>query len=182
MSASPSTTKRDILLLLSVPLGLLALLAAIVYIPQALARPAHDFIYSLCSSYRCRDSVSVENGKIISDFEAHVTTLGDAEEFEQLLSERSRESLPQLYYYDVSNDASRPLTFSEAQRYTVDGSSRAPDGYTLIHESSSSGFLFWGSSSSEWVLKNGLYKKSVDIGESGRYYGGRDIIFIGWVQ
>lgn len=167
MSKWLSTTRRDILLLLSVPLGLLVLLAAIVYIPQALARPAHDFIYSSCeTSYYCSGRMVVEENKLV--YRSGVRDRVDQQ--------------PQLYYYDVSENSSRPVTLGEAHEYQLNSSSRAPDGYTLTHESSSSGFLFWDGGSSQWVLKNGLYKKSVDIGESDRYYSGRDITFVGWVQ
>lgn len=161
--------KRDLILLASIPLALAALLAAIVYIPQALARPSHDFIYATCDSYRCNERPEVRNGRVTLSLDLDT-------------SFRTNERAT-LRYYDVDKQSSRALSLEEAQSYKLDNSSRSPDGYVLTRESSSSGgFLFWGSSSGgQWILKNGMYKKHVDLADAGDYYSS-NVTFVGWVE
>lgn len=167
MSKSSATTKRDVILLLSIPLALMVLLAAIVYLPQILARPGHDFIFSHCSSYRCKDAVSVKDGVV------SLQSANSADYYES--------TSPTLYYYDVAAGTYRQLTVEEAQAYRLDSTQRSPDGYVLKRESSSSGFLFWSDSNSGWVLQNGWYKKPVDLVDGQRYYD-NDMKFVGWVK
>lgn len=165
MNKRRSTAKRDILLLISVPLGLLVLLAAIVYVPQALARPTQDFIYTLCEDYYCGGRVGVHDGRV---------------RYQPELGVVRNPRPPILRYYDVSAGSARPLTLQEAEDYQIDSSSRSVDGYALISEASSSGFLFGGSSRNGWALKNGLYKKPVELGATDPYSS--DVKFIGWVK
>jgi hypothetical protein len=88
-----------------------------------------------------------------------------------------------MYYYDVSEESSRPLTTEEAQTYRLDSSSRSPDGYVLSRQtSSSSGFLFWSSGTGRgWMLKNGMFKKNIDLSTQDGYYDS-SVKFIGWVK
>lgn len=168
MTAKKSTTVRDIILLISVPLALIAILAAVVYVPRWMANPSYDFIYSVCESYRCSQRASVTNGVLVIEERG-----GDS-------NVRFDDPSLQLRYYDVSERSSRALTAEEAQQFKLDSASRSPDGYTLTRESSSSGFLFWSDSSSGWVLKDGLRKKSVEL--ERQYSYGNSITFIGWVE
>lgn len=170
MTKKKPNIKRDIALLISVPLVLAGLLAAVVYIPQALAKPAYDFIYSTCSSYRCDKNVMVRDGRL-------EVVLQDLKEGLRLSDQEST----RFYYYDVSEQSTRPLTVDEAKRYQLDSSSRSPDGYTLSKDSTSSGFLFWDSSQSSWTLKNGMYKRKIDL-QNDSYYYNESVMFIGWVK
>ncbi len=172
MTAKNSSTRRDLAILISVPLALAALLAAVVYIPQLLARPSHDFIYTTCSSYMCDKTVNVIDGTI------SVT----ARAINERSSYTSDETM-KMYYYDVSEESSRPLTTEEAQTYRLDSSSRSPDGYVLSRQtSSSSGFLFWSSGTGRgWMLKNGMFKKNIDLSTQDGYYDS-SVKFIGWVK
>lgn len=84
---------------------------------------------------------------------------------------------PTLRYYDISTNSSRSISLTDAQTLHLDNSSRSPDGYTLGHNTSASGFLFWGNSESGWTLKNGIKQKSVTL--TPDEYSPTN--FIGWV-
>ncbi len=162
MSSKQTSSRRDLVLLMAVPLTLMTILAAIVYLPRLLAHPSHDFIYTTCESYDCYNTIRVQDGAIV-------------------VSNSNPNKTPvTLRYYDVSEQAYRTLTPAEAQQYTLDSSSRSPDGYALEERSSSSGFLFWSDvESDQWFLENGLYKKPVHFGGTGYY---NDITLVGWVK
>ena len=170
MTAKKPNVKRDLALLISVPLLLAVILAAVVYLPRVFAKPAHDFIYAACASYRCEQQVTVQGEAL------HISNQ-QTDLYKKLQNGESVE----LYYYDVSNQSSRPVTEEEARMYRLDNSSRSPDGYVLTRQSSSSRFLFWDSGTSNWVLKNGLLKKTVDLGDREYYYD-NSITFVGWVK
>lgn len=170
MAVTQANSKRDLILLVSVPLILAAFLAAIVYLPQLLARPSYDFIYATCDSYRCSDEVNVRDGGVT------IVNLQNQDSANKLVDDYKTS----LRYYDVSKQSSRALTIDEARKYRLDNSSRSPDGYVLSHQSSSSGFLFWSEGNSQWILKSGLYKKPVDLTGPTSYYD--NVTFVGWVK
>lgn len=152
---------KDLLLLFSVPVAIIVLLVGLIYIPRVLANPTYDFIY--CEGYYCDDRFSIDpNGtlKEAPDESVRSAYRGDA----------------RLFYYDVQRDATRPVQFDEAARYRLDTTSKSPDGYTLKHNSNSSGFLFWGGSSRSWSLSKGFASQPVTLGSG---YG--DSKFIGWI-
>ena len=171
MSAKQANPTRDIAILVSVPLVFAVILAAIVYVPQWLARPAYDFIYAICDSYKCDDDVSMYGGHVLP------MDIKDKDRIDSTLDIRRA---PQLRYFNVSKQSHRTLTTDEAKAYKLDTSSRSPDGYVLSRESSSPGFLFWGSGGNRWILKKGLYKKPVELVESPDYYN--NITLVGWVK
>ncbi len=158
---------KDLLLLFSIPTSIAVIAAVIIYLPGLLANPKYDFIYATCDDYGCSDSFTVESssGEITRDKDN--SKIFDGESI--------------LRYYDAETDSTRKISFDQAQSYRLDSSSRSPDGYSLVNETSSSGFLFWRDSDSGWYLKNGAIKKKVELSGVNSYYS-RDIKFIGWVK
>ncbi len=148
---------KDALLLFIVPIGIIALLIAFLYIPRLFANPVYDFIY--CEGYSCDNRFTVNpSGAIAESNNPHSY-------------EMSR-----LYYYDVERDAMRPLTIDEANRYRLDTSSKSPDGYVLKNTSNGGGFLFGGGYDNSWSLTKGLISKPVALNSNGE-----SDEFIGWV-
>lgn len=176
MATRPSTnTKnhiRDILLLISIPIGLLIVAASYAYVPRILATPKHDFIFASCSEYRCGDLYDVSSN-------GNITRRVIEPDYLRFSIATSR-----LYYYDVSNDSTREIHPNDIANYRVDNSSRSPDGYTLEHENgSSNGFLFFYSSKQDgWYLKKDFLKKPVTLPYSDDYYDNRDLQFLGWIK
>lgn len=147
--------KRDLLLLISVPLALAGLLAAVVYIPQSMANPTQDFVYQSCASYWCEENYKVRNGSIVPSVKDNT----NEEEGDDIYPDRGE---LELYVYDVSEDSSKPLSDEDARRLSLDDSSRAKDGYELVNESGAGGSIFGGYEAS-WVLQDGIYRKKVEL-------------------
>lgn len=148
---------KEIVLLFSVPVAIVALLIAFVQVPRLFANPAYDFLY--CQGYDCESEFSVDsNGKIISETKSHPNFYRKHG----------------LYHYDISRDATRRLSPAEADAYRLNTSSKAPDGYTLERNSSGGSFLFSSGYRDSWQLKNGMAKKPLSIEDY-------EVHFIGWV-
>lgn len=166
-----SSHLKDLILLFAVPVGVVLIAAAVIYLPRIFANPQHDFIYSYCEDYQCRD-------KYFVDADGHIE---QTEEYFYNTFEKSYYPNATLYYYDVSNDSSRSIALSDAQKFTLNTSSRDPDGYILKHEESNGGFLFWSDYSDRWSLGDGPKKKRVLLA-SDTNYSSKEINFLGWVE
>lgn len=157
---------KDLLLLFGVPLGILLITAAAIYVPRLLANPQTDFVYTTCESYACRSSFEVNGTGNISEVS---------------ISRSHNDYTASLHYYDASDNSTKKITLDEARRYTLDTTSRSPDGYALVRESQDTGFLFWSDHDTGWYLENGAIKKPVDIVGIDSYYS-QDVKFLGWVE
>ena len=160
---------KDLILLFAIPIAIAAFAALVVYVPKLLANPKYDFVYSVCDDYHRKNSYSVDaTGYVFQDY----STSSNLDYYDHTAS---------LRYYDAASDSTRSLTLEETRRYRLNTSSKSPDGYTLIRESSSSGFLFWGDYDEGWYLKSGSKKKKVELTNNVSYYS-RDANFLGWVN
>lgn len=157
---------KDLLLLVSVPLAVIAIGSAVLYVPRYLANPSYDFIYYNCESYSCSNSY-------------FVSTDGQIEERQEQRGYSFAEP-SELYYYDVQNDSTRAISLSEARNHRLEPSSKSPDGYTLSRDDSGGGFLFWGDYESGWYLIDGVKRRKITISPN-TYYSG-DVKFLGWVE
>lgn len=166
---TPPNHLKDLLLLFAIPIGIAVFAAAVVYVPRMFARPTHDFMYAVCTSYEyCDTDYGVDDA-------GHVTALH---------ANRNRpgaNGASVLRYYNAKDDSSRSLSLEEAKSYTLNTSSKSPDGYSLAKEDSGRGFLFWGNYESGWYLKNGAKKKKIDLVTTDSYYT-RDVNFLGWIK
>lgn len=151
---------KEILLLFSVPAGIIVIIIAFLYIPRLFANPTFSFIY--CEGYSCDNRFSVDpNGKLTVSAETDRYSYYDDYS---------------LQYYDVQRDATRPLNADEATRYQLDATSKSPDGYTLKHSSGGGGVLFLGNYHDSWSLSKGLASKPLTFDSRNG-----DNKFIGWV-
>jgi hypothetical protein len=159
---------KDLALLFAIPIGIAIFTAAAIYLPRLLADPKYDFIYSVCDSYDCRDSYSVDaTGHVIMNKPSDPSSFSN--------------SISAIRYYDTANDSTKSLTLEEARKYTLNRSSKSPDGYSLSKEDSNRGFLFWGDNGEGWYLKDGAKKKKIELTTDESYYS-RNITFLGWVE
>lgn len=167
--ARPSYIK-DLVLLFSIPLGIAALAAAIVYVPSLSAKPKYSFIYSYCPDYSCYDGYTVDKtGRTIAIEKSGTDDSG------------IYATAAKLAYYDAATGGSRILDYDEARSYKLINSSKSPDGYALVRNTGSGGFLFWSDYKDSWQLQNGLKKKEVRLNGQQPDYA-NNITFIGWVQ
>jgi hypothetical protein len=162
---------KDILLLFAVPfsIGLIAVLT--LYVPRLFANPGYDFIYTYCESYDCDDEYTLKDNRVVRQ----------APTANSRYTYTSNHTDQKLGYYDAESDSTRILSFEEAASYKLLNSSKSPDGYSLVRESSEGGFLFWGSSNESWQLKNGLKQQPVQL-NGGRDSYNEDVTLLGWVQ
>lgn len=157
---------KEFLLFLSIPLGVIIILVAVLQGPSLFAKPKYDFIYALCPDYSCDGSYAVNAGGQLT--------------FQQYNNDYSTE--PTLYYYSESQHSSRQITATEGDGFNLDSSNVSPDGYTLWQNNgSANGFLFWGGNGDgNWYLKSGAKKKQLNI--SANYIYVDQVHFIGWVK
>ncbi len=159
---------KDLVLLFAIPIGIAIFAAIVIYAPRLFANPEYDFIYSVCNNYDCRDSYSVDS-------------LGHVAKYDTQFPDRQYYDTSTIRYYNAASDSTRSLSLEEARGYKLNTSSKSRDGYSLIRDETSSGFLFWGDYDAGWYLKNGAKKKKVELSNNASYYS-RDIKFLGWVE
>lgn len=166
--------KKEFVIFMSIPASIVILVAVILLVPQLLARPSFDFIYSYCPSYDC-SSYLVQNGTVTQDN----TPIGT----DSNSTPDGGQTQPQLYYYNVHANSASRITLGQANMYNLDSANVSPDGYTLTQgNTSDNGFLFWGSSyDGNWYLKNGLKKKLLNIGNGASYYD-NNLQLLGWIR
>ena len=153
---------KDILLLFSVPIGIVFIIVALIYVPRLFANPTYDFVY--CTGYTCDNTYSVDSSGKIKNLKD--TTYRDSYDTYS------------LRYYDMERDTSRPISFEDAQSYQLDASTKSPDDYTLERHSQDGGpFAF--SYQENWSLKNGMVSKPVTLNSNQDSYASSS--FIGWV-
>ncbi len=158
-----SAQAKNYILLISVPLVLIGLLAAAVFIPRLLANPQQDFLYSECPIYVCDNEFVVQNGVVVQQ------ASGD-------YSMRDKRPI-ELYYYDVSEGTSQLISLEEAEKLQIHDSKQSSDGYELELRYTTRN----PTDESRWVLRNGLLVKPVNITTS-LSYSTNAITFIGWVD
>lgn len=145
-----------------IPTLLIVLVLLFAYLlPLFFINPTHDFIYTE------NQFVGVESNKLI----VYPCTSSD------YYCNRNR---PSAYLYDVSNKERIPLSQTDFSNYTLDISSKSPDGYEIVtskNYSSDFFFLFGGGRRDDsFSIKKGLFQKNISI--EGRIYNFK---FLGWV-
>ena len=169
------TIKKNISLVvgISIPILMIAFVAASIYLPQLLVQPKYNFIYALNDSFLNQQQYSVQGGKLIKS------------EFIQPDVTKPRPlPVPQLYMYDVAKNESSALSFEEAQNLNIHSSATSPDGFEVVSGSRSNGFFpfFYGSGSDYYTkyLKGHGVSQKLTIGLEG--LSSRSYHFLGWIQ
>lgn len=161
---------------IGLPILCVAVLSAVIYIPQQSLKPAHDFVYSNRTGYSDPSyTYSVVNGKVTRNvrngYNTDASLSPDAE-------------TGGIYLYDVETDTVRPLLWAEAKTLSFEPSHLSSDGYKVEYGSRNSGiFELFGNSDRNnlYVTKGNVRRALVGIaGDQYRYSYG--FTFIGWVQ
>jgi len=161
-------TKKNFPLIvgLSIPLLMVILVTASIYIPAIGEKPTIDFIYSIGNYY---GDYIVKNGKI------------QKKELTEQQKKYRGNQVSNLYYYDVSKSTAREITFEEAQVYKLDNRYTSEDGFKTERSSYHGGvFEFFVGGSSRYntiYLSKGAYHKRLNI--DSHYYNYR---FLGWIK
>ncbi len=180
-------------LLFGSPILLIVSLWFLIKLPQILANPKYDFVYSVCDYSRCKEYDVDDNGKIVSySNKENSLVIADGQSYNlddvidntDTLSSKSLK-YPNLYRYNQADGKSTKISADEYNKYTIDTSNTSPDGYELKEADYSTRTYMFGGSSYEysWTLSKGIASKPVRlIGKRTSYYYNDDAKFIGWVK
>lgn len=162
---------------IGLPLLCVALLSAVIYIPQQSLKPAHDFVYSHKSGYSSTAtySYSVVNGKVTRD-------VRDGYNTDASLSPDAETG--GLYLYDVETDTVRPLLWAEAKTLSFEPNHLSSDGYRVDYGSRNSGIfeLFGDSDRNNLYVIKGNVRRALSGMTDNQYRYSYGFTFIGWVQ
>ena len=171
-----------ILIGIALPFLFIIIIAAMVYLPSISVKPQYNFLYT-SSETRVRFdgemsiySYGVREGKL-------VTKQNPKRYPEQVLLDEK----PTLYVYDVKANASREISFDEAQKLSLDAGPTSPDGYTVTYKYGHNGiFELFGSDTNKngyFITKGNGAKKLTGFGNLGRYWGYEGAFeIIGWIK
>jgi hypothetical protein len=166
--------KKNITLVIGIfiPILMIFLIAASIYLPGLFVQPKFNFIYSIGNHYYSRYIYSVQNGKLVR------TERQPENEYYRLWGDIK------LYVYDVAKNESKEISFEEAQNLNLDPNTKSPDGFEVVYGSRSSGFFplfIWSERDYNTLyLKGRNMSKKINLQSSELYY--RDFNFIGWIK
>lgn len=157
--------KLPLIVGIGLPLLLILYVAVSAYLPSLFVKPKYNFVYTTDSYYDY--NINVIDGRI--NIEPRYTDYG---------TRTYRPKQPTLFLYDVTDDKSKQISLVQAQTYTLDPSSKSPDGFTVGRSESGSysffPFFFGGYDRGTYLMGKGLRRK---ISEQDYY----NFKFVGWV-
>ncbi len=162
-----STYLKDLTILLAIPIGVIAFVSSVVYIPKLIANPEYDFVYSVCDNYMCSNDYAVSDLGYISEIKND--------------SQDSDLKPAYVRYFNTKNGSYSSISIQDFNNYHLINSSKSPDGYNLDNQNSINGALVFRNSDNQWYLKNGLLNKKVELTNDAYYYYG-NVKFLGWVD
>jgi hypothetical protein len=163
-------TQWPLVLAFLLPIGLVAVLVGIIFLPRLWLKPQQSFLYSVSRSYYSTVNYSVRDGKLVSEANTGLDQYSKPDASE-----------PQLYTYNPANKTSERLTADEAMRLKLNDNLTSRDGYRVNNEYSGGDFLF-GRSKNQVVLtsKKGSLPVALEGVDSSDY--NTRFTFIGWIE
>ncbi len=169
--------KIDVALIigLAIPVLMIVLVAAAIYMPRFLADiedPQVDFLYSV--GYTNRYRYFVEDGRL---------QLEERESECEAQNSRGKEKI-QFFIHRVRENTGERVSFEEASMLRLDDTALSPDGYELAYGRRSE-FLFpmWSSRDyrTRYLRKERrAIRLELEIGESFDY--ATNMTFLGWIE
>ncbi|MEI7998377.1 MAG: hypothetical protein WCH62_02590 [Candidatus Omnitrophota bacterium] len=166
--------KIPLIIGLSIPLLMVILLAASIYLPALGAHPKTNFLYCDGDEYS-RTKYVLKANKLIEQevkYPQHYTMQQEAK----------------LNIYDVTTGSSKKISYEQAQEMVLDGNIKSPDGFEVASDDSGGygmfPFYYSHSNYGQKYLKKGNYSKKLEINlksSSRSYYYDYGFNFIGWV-
>ena len=173
---------------LSIPVLLVVVLAAIIYVPRLYLKPQFDFVYATGSypSYVDREGKIRVDYTVVNDRLVKMTVPVEISSDPQDRYYYSlRESTPPIFYhYDVSEQKNIPLSEAEVVALHLNPAQEAPDGFKIGYGRDSDDIfesIFGGRDYSERVLTKGSVSIPLNLVKPGEQYYSSDFDFIGWV-
>jgi hypothetical protein len=166
-----------LIIALSVPVLMIILVAAFIYLPGLGKKPKANFLYEsgnyVYDNYS--GGYSVKNGQLVQT----PPPVSQPAYYNQNQDVH-------FYLYDVKNNSATEVNFQQAQGYHLDSGAQSPDGFTVVQGNySGGGDLFFGGGVSNdynsWFIRghNRSIKLNLKLISSQNYYNFK---FLGWVE
>lgn len=167
---------------LAVPVLMIVLVAAFIYLPGIGTHPKYNFVYMSGDnvSYYEQDGYSVSNGHLIYTKPPLPTNPNGTTTAPPLNSPP-----PHLYLYDTSRNTATEITFEQAQAYKLDPSNSSADGYTIQQGNGGGGDFFFGGGSSDynsWFIKGHNRSVKLNLKTVSSTYNYDNFRFLGWTE
>jgi hypothetical protein len=161
-------------LAIAVPIAMILLVAASIYLPRLWAHPSYNFLYSTSSYY----------GGPVFDVRS-----GVLEKQEQPAGLYPPGAVPTptpdttLYVYHIADKTSQEISFEDAQKLHLSAKSTSPDGFTVTGPGGDTPVSIFGGPSdytAQYITGKGVRIK-LELEKSGPVYGSNPGSFIGWI-
>jgi hypothetical protein len=162
---------------LAVPVLMIILVAAFIYLPGIGKKPKYNFLYMTGSNVFI---YGYENGGYqVSG--GHLIYNPPAADYNY--PSESQIGDVHFYLYDVANNQAKEVTLAEAEGYSLDSSNTSSDGYTIQQGNGGSGdFLFGGGGGdyNSWFIKGHNRAVKLNLKLTGSPYS--NFRFLGWTE
>lgn len=162
----------SLLIAVSLPILMVVVIAASIYIPRQSIKPQTNFIYSTeeADGYLYYE-YSVVAGKLIYKFPLISEYEKDKPIFEHT-----------FYLHDVESDKSKKITFNEATALKLSNEKLSPDGYEVVRGGYNNSYFFLSVPSSyrDFFIKHksgGSKKINLQVSNEAAY----SYEFVGWI-
>ncbi len=169
-----------LIIALAIPVLMIALVAAFIYLPGIGQKPKYNFlyatginIYSLSSDIN--GSYNVESG--------HITYHQPQRQPNPIQPfYKSDVAEPHFYLYNVTKGTAEELTFDQAKTYSLDPANVSEDGYTVQRGNGGGDFIFGGGGSdyNNWYIKGHNRSTKLNLKSSSLDY--YNFQFLGWIK
>ncbi len=162
---------------LSVPVLMIVLVAAFIYLPAIGHKPEYNFLYTSGANfyypYGGEPQYQVSGNHLIQNSKPTTTPAGI------IMPDNIR---PRLYVYDVDKNTTTEISFQQAQSYQLSSGNTSPDGYIIEQGNSSGngGLLFGGvpEDYNSWFIKGHNRGQKLNLQLNGE----NNFQFLGWME
>lgn len=137
-------SKTSLIIGISLPIVMLVIIIASLYLPRMLVHPKYNFLYKTDGDY----DYSVENNALVKKERGY--------KYDRPLEEAN------FFIYNVATDESKKISLEEAQQLKLDSKETSPDGMKVASRSSCGVF---GGCSSGYYLVGHFYSKKLELKE-----------------
>lgn len=156
--------KKNISLIIgiSLPILLILIIVAVVYIPRVFMKPVFNFLYVTGPSYSTYGKFYVVNGDL--------SEKAPKDDYERIKFEKI-----QLFKYDVESKESYEITFQDAREFSLKAANNSPDDFSIERRRVGSSFFSYSGSNYDLYLKKGSFSKRLKV------KGGIYKEFLAWI-
>ena len=175
------TNNIPLLIGVALPIIIIFTISIIIFTPSLFIKPQYNFLYSNTDTYYYDYNNRYSNTYVVEGNHLSLSSLPTTTRVTY------KGDNPPLYLYDVKNNSTHQLDWSEAKNFNIDPGPSSPDGYIVKYLYSNDGiFELFGSNGNQngyVIYKDNGSKKLNGLNSSGySYYNSGNFKFIGWVK